>query len=341
MTLDNILEEINKAETIVILTHENPDGDAVGSSLALYNALKNYGKNPDVIIPEYSRCFEFLPGSSEIKKESDVEHYDLAISVDTATMKMLNGWGKYFDNAKTSVVIDHHGTNTMYGDYNFVNPDAPACSQILIVLLQYFNIEITKENKKFLEEVNQAGNNRYAEYFAQLICGKNLIIDYLKISLAFQNKNCIKKLDEAFTIAIEMCMKRNVSEVTPVNISAQILESICWAINSKSVLIEYLSEKICSDKADIYIADEIIYIVKSSLYHIIDRYTKYTGIKVDVIDLSDVIRILRDNNVLMTKLEGGKIVDAVKRPIKGMPDGRRFVMIRKSMLLSEGGYGNE
>ena len=145
MTLDNILEEINKAESIVILTHENPDGDAVGSSLALYNALKNYGKNPDVIIPEYSRCFEFLPGSSEIKKESDVEHYDLAISVDTANMKMLNGWAKYFDNAKTSVVIDHHGTNTMYGDYNFVNPDAPACSQILIVLLQYFNIEITRE----------------------------------------------------------------------------------------------------------------------------------------------------------------------------------------------------
>ena len=60
MTLDNILEEINKAESIVILTHENPDGDAVGSSLALYNALKNYGKNADVIIPEYSRCFYFL-----------------------------------------------------------------------------------------------------------------------------------------------------------------------------------------------------------------------------------------------------------------------------------------
>lgn len=69
MTLDNILEEINKAKTIVILTHENPDGDAIGSSLALYNALKSYGKNPDVIIPEYSRTFEFLPGTSEIKKK--------------------------------------------------------------------------------------------------------------------------------------------------------------------------------------------------------------------------------------------------------------------------------
>lgn len=46
MTLDNILEEINKAESIVILTHENPDGDAVGSSLALYNALKIMVKMP-------------------------------------------------------------------------------------------------------------------------------------------------------------------------------------------------------------------------------------------------------------------------------------------------------
>ena len=81
-TLDNILEEINNAETIAILTHENPDGDAIGSALALYNSLKQIGKNPDVIIPEYPRTFEFLPSTDEIKKESNIEKYDLAISVD-------------------------------------------------------------------------------------------------------------------------------------------------------------------------------------------------------------------------------------------------------------------
>ena len=60
-TLDKIFEEINKAESIVILTHENPDGDAVGTSLALYNALKLYGKNNvDVIIPECPKTFNFL-----------------------------------------------------------------------------------------------------------------------------------------------------------------------------------------------------------------------------------------------------------------------------------------
>ena len=144
-TLDSVFEEINKAESIVILTHENPDGDAIGTGLALYNALKQIGKNPDIIIPEYPRIFEFLPGTSEIKKESDIKKYDLAISVDCATIKMLNGFANYFEDAKVKISIDHHSTNTMFGDYNYINPDAPACAQILLVVLEYFKIEITKD----------------------------------------------------------------------------------------------------------------------------------------------------------------------------------------------------
>lgn len=145
-TLDKILEEINKAESIVILTHEHPDGDAVGTSLALYNALKTYGKNNvDLIIPECPKTFLFLPCADEIKKESKKEDYDLAIAVDCATLKMINGWSKYFENADKAVVIDHHETNTMYGDYNFVNPDAPACAEVMIVALNHFNMEINKD----------------------------------------------------------------------------------------------------------------------------------------------------------------------------------------------------
>ncbi len=145
-TLDKILENVNNANSIVILAHENPDGDAIGTSLALYNALKMQGKeNVDLIIPELPKTFSFLPGAEDIKTESDVENYDLAIAIDCAALEMLNGWKKYFENAKSTIVIDHHGTNTMYGDYNFVNPDAPACAEVMIVLLNYFNIDINKE----------------------------------------------------------------------------------------------------------------------------------------------------------------------------------------------------
>lgn len=145
MTLDNILEEIKKAEKIVILTHEHPDGDAIGSSLAMYHALKAFGKNPDVIIPEHSKVFNCLPGVEDIKTESNIENYDLAISLDCATIKMLNGFANYFENAKAKVCIDHHSTNTMFGDYNYVNPAAPACAQVLLVIFEYFGIELTKE----------------------------------------------------------------------------------------------------------------------------------------------------------------------------------------------------
>ena len=55
MTLDNIIEEIKKAQTIVILTHESPDGDAVASSLAMMHALDQLGKRADVVIPEYPK----------------------------------------------------------------------------------------------------------------------------------------------------------------------------------------------------------------------------------------------------------------------------------------------
>ena len=145
MTLDNILEEIKNAEKIVILTHETPDGDAIGSTLAMKNALKTIGKDSDLIIPEYSSCFKFLPGSSEIKEQSDVQKYDLAIALDCSDPKILKGNETYFEKAKRKIVIDHHGSNKMYGDINFVNPATPACCQILIGMFDYFNIEITKE----------------------------------------------------------------------------------------------------------------------------------------------------------------------------------------------------
>lgn len=145
MTLDNILEEVKKASTIVVLTHENPDGDAIGSSLATYMVLKKLGKDVDVIIPEYPKVFRFLPCMEEIKQEGRKENYDLAISVDCATTNLLNGFLGYFENAKVKVTIDHHSTNTMYADYNYINPDSPACAQVLLSILEYFGVEIDKQ----------------------------------------------------------------------------------------------------------------------------------------------------------------------------------------------------
>ena len=145
MTLDNILEEIKKAQTIVVLTHESPDGDAIASSLSVMHAISQLGKKVDIVIPEYQNDFNFLPGAEKILEKGKEEPYDLAISVDGADLKRLAGGKEYFEPAKKTIQIDHHSVNSMFADFNYVDPAAPACCQVLIAMFEYYEIEITKE----------------------------------------------------------------------------------------------------------------------------------------------------------------------------------------------------
>ena len=145
MTLDDILEEIKKADTIVVLSHESPDGDAVASSLSVMHAVEQLGKKVDVIIPEYSRDFKFLPGAEKILEKGQKGPYDLAISVDCTDLKRLTGGKEYFEPAKKTIQIDHHSVNGMFADLNYVDPVAPACCQVLIAMFEYYGVEITKE----------------------------------------------------------------------------------------------------------------------------------------------------------------------------------------------------
>ena len=69
MTLDDILEQINKAQNICILAHENPDGDAVGSCLGLAVILEKMGKNVEVLMKKVPENFSFLPGYEKIKRQ--------------------------------------------------------------------------------------------------------------------------------------------------------------------------------------------------------------------------------------------------------------------------------
>lgn len=147
MTLDEILKEIEKAETFVVLAHENPDGDAVGSALGVCTFLKELGKTDiDVLFKEYPETFNFLANSDMIKQESTFERYDMAIVVDCPNSdRVSKEYRKFIENAKIIVQFDHHLRNSMFGDYNVVNPVAPACSQILVSALEYLKIDISKD----------------------------------------------------------------------------------------------------------------------------------------------------------------------------------------------------
>ena len=146
MTLDEIKRKINEAQDILIVTHESPDGDAIGSSLAMNLVLKKLGKNVDVVIPKCPKAYKFLPSSEDIKLEGrDDKPYDLAIALDCADLQRLNGFAKWFEDAKVKISIDHHQSNKMFADYNYVDPVAPACAQILITIINSLGVEMDKE----------------------------------------------------------------------------------------------------------------------------------------------------------------------------------------------------
>lgn len=147
MTLDEILKEIEKAETFVVLAHENPDGDAIGSCLGMCSFLKELGKNDiDVLFKEYPENFNFLPNSDMIKPNPSHEKYDMAIVLDCPNSdRVWKDYRDFIETAKVSVQFDHHLRNAMFGDYNVVNPVAPACSQIIVSSLEYLKIDISKD----------------------------------------------------------------------------------------------------------------------------------------------------------------------------------------------------
>ncbi|MBQ9267832.1 MAG: bifunctional oligoribonuclease/PAP phosphatase NrnA [Clostridia bacterium] len=144
--LEQIKEKVDQATNILILTHENPDGDAVGSSLGFMNALKKIGKKVTVLIPEINNMYSFLPGFDEIKHEIDTpEEFDLCIALDSADIERLHICKPYFEKIEHTVVIDHHITNQNFGDVNYVNAIASSTCQNLIVVLAAMDIAISKE----------------------------------------------------------------------------------------------------------------------------------------------------------------------------------------------------
>lgn len=143
--VNKIIEYINNSNKIVVLVHVNPDGDALGSGLAMYIALKQLNKDVDLVIPSYPKIYDFLPQINEIKENTLVRSYDLCICLDCASKERIYEPKNIFDNSKTTIVIDHHSSNTNYGDYNLVLGEEPACTQVLVSLFEQMNIKITKK----------------------------------------------------------------------------------------------------------------------------------------------------------------------------------------------------
>ncbi len=145
MIISEIIKLIKESENIAILSHAAPDGDSIGSSLALYNSIISIGKKAKVIIDDdVPVIYRFLKNADEICYVDTVDKFDLAIVLDSSGVDRLGNSSKYLVNKKV-VNIDHHISNTGFGTYNIVHTDAAATAEIIYKIIIKMGIRIDKD----------------------------------------------------------------------------------------------------------------------------------------------------------------------------------------------------
>jgi len=138
-----VADILKEAQKILIFTHLHPDGDALGSTVALKKAMESIGKKADVILERpLSPVFQCF-GDEFILRDNLSDEYDLKVSLDCGDYDRL---GKIKDlfSGKT-VNIDHHSSNTFFAEINYVDGESAATGEIVFSLIKYMGIDITKE----------------------------------------------------------------------------------------------------------------------------------------------------------------------------------------------------
>lgn len=143
-------DKIKSAESILVVTHINPDGDALGSMVAIKKILKlKYNKNCDaVFLGKFPDIYDFIPLKDEIipaEKFDTQKNYDVAIAVDVACLDRICQIEKTYNNSKFRVNFDHHKTNISYGDLAFVDGNASSTGEVLYGIFEKLGAEIDKD----------------------------------------------------------------------------------------------------------------------------------------------------------------------------------------------------
>ena len=143
-------EKIKSAENILIVTHINPDGDALGSMVAVKKILKQkYDKLSDaVIIGKFPDIYDFLPLKDELIPAENLNNdklYNLVITVDVASLERISPVEKAYKNSKFKVNIDHHKTNSKYGDISFVDGNASSTGEVLYEIFENLDAQIDND----------------------------------------------------------------------------------------------------------------------------------------------------------------------------------------------------
>jgi len=144
---NEILSSFNKAESILIATHIYPDGDALGSQLALGECLESLGKKVFLYSEEkVSHLYDFLPCCKKLKQSlPDITGFDCVVTVDCADRQRLGKAADRLLTARQVIMIDHHAGHKCFGDLNWVDPSRASTGEMIYSMVVAMGGEISPD----------------------------------------------------------------------------------------------------------------------------------------------------------------------------------------------------
>ncbi|MDO4571860.1 MAG: bifunctional oligoribonuclease/PAP phosphatase NrnA [Clostridia bacterium] len=143
--LDAAARFMREHDDILFIAHVSPDGDTLGSCLALMLMMEQMQKRAQIVCEEpVPAIYRFLPGAERVLPPAGARQTEAVVCVDCADAARAGDCRVFFDRAAYSFNIDHHGTNRAYAQGNFVKA-AAATGELVYALLERLELELTPD----------------------------------------------------------------------------------------------------------------------------------------------------------------------------------------------------
>lgn len=168
LNLRRLLDAVRKNKRFLITSHLNPEGDALSSELSLLILFKALGKEAVIVNEEAPPCeYDFFPLIGEagrLKKRTKAYAYDCFVTVDCSDISRCGSVADLKLPGKTVINIDHHISNTGFGDINWVQPRASSCAEMIYILYKKLRVPLNKDAAMLLYAgmMTDTGSFRYS-----------------------------------------------------------------------------------------------------------------------------------------------------------------------------------
>ncbi len=143
--MEQTIEQLIKSKHVLLASHINPDGDAIGSMLGLGLALEVMKKKVQL----YNQSalpfvYQFLPSIHRIKRDpGDIAAYDTAIILDCSDLQRIGDYAEAVNRIPTVINIDHHVTNNRFGNFQLIDAKASSTAEIVYRLIKGLGLPVT------------------------------------------------------------------------------------------------------------------------------------------------------------------------------------------------------